>query len=128
MHTRVKDRLDVYFMHVMHFCSVCRIIHLAPPEDRHDADIFPANFTDKMSDSEDDYMSAKYLEAAAELEKSGKEKTYSQRRKEQLERQKQKGYIKPRAQMEQEAREQGLSTALGSDNVGMKMLMKMGFK
>lgn len=81
-----------------------------------------------MSDSEDDYMSAKYLETAAELERSAKEKTYSQRRREQLQRQKEKGHIKPRAQLEQEAREQGLSTALGNDNVGMKMLMKMGFK
>ncbi|KAI8143147.1 hypothetical protein BJV82DRAFT_578872 [Fennellomyces sp. T-0311] len=82
-----------------------------------------------MSDSEDDYMSAKFLEDAADYEKTHKEATYSQRRQQQLREQQKKGYIKPREQLQREAREEGLKRNLGdTDNKGMKMLMKMGFK
>lgn len=83
-----------------------------------------------MSDAEeeDDYMSLKFLEGAEEFEAKRKETSYSERRKKQLREQEKKGYIKPRAQIEQEEREKGLQTAMDKDNKGMKMLMKMGFK
>lgn len=82
-----------------------------------------------MSDEEDDYMSLKFLENAQEFEeKKRKETSYTERRKKQLREQEKKGYIKPRAQLEQEEREKGLQTAVNEENKGMKMLMKMGFK
>ena len=85
-----------------------------------------------MSESEEeDYMSAKFLEEAANYEKKAQKETttYSQRRQRQLQEQKQKGYIKPREQLQREAREEGLKRNIGdTDNKGMKMLMKMGFK
>lgn len=80
-----------------------------------------------MSDEEEDYMSTKFLEGAQEFEKKRKE-TYTERRKKQLREQLEKGYIKPRAQLEQEEREKGLQTKVSEENKGMKMLMKMGFK
>ncbi|KAI7901917.1 uncharacterized protein BX663DRAFT_512896 [Cokeromyces recurvatus] len=83
-----------------------------------------------MSDEEDDYMSAKFLENAEEFELKRKEETYSERRKKQLREQEKKSHIKPRAQLEAEEREKGLKRSLDEDknNKGMKMLTKMGFK
>ncbi|KAG2193719.1 hypothetical protein INT47_013187 [Mucor saturninus] len=80
-----------------------------------------------MSDEEEDYMSTKYLETAQAFESTRKE-TYSERRKKQLREQQEKGYIKPRAQLEKEERERGLKQHMDEKNKGMKMLMKMGFK
>ncbi|KAI9317381.1 hypothetical protein BX666DRAFT_1877308 [Dichotomocladium elegans] len=77
-----------------------------------------------MSDSEEDYMSSKFLVTPEDEQP----KTYSQRRKDQLREQQQKAYIKPRAQLEQEAREKGLQESVAEGNKGMQMLMKMGFK
>lgn len=71
-------------------------------------------------------MSEKFLNAAADAETSSH--TYSQRRKQELRKQQQRGYIKSRRELEEEARELGLQKQIGEDNKGMKMLMKMGFK
>jgi hypothetical protein len=82
-----------------------------------------------MSDSEEeDYMSLKFLEGAEQYEKERKQASYSEKRKQQLREQEKKAYIKPRAVLEKEEREKGLETSVSSDNKGMKMLMKMGFK
>ena len=81
-----------------------------------------------MSDEEDDYMSLKFLEEAQKFESKRQETSYTERRKKQLREQEKKGYIKPRAQLEKEEREKGLQTAVDTENKGMKMLMKMGFK
>ncbi|KAI9494462.1 hypothetical protein BDB00DRAFT_818143 [Zychaea mexicana] len=85
-----------------------------------------------MSETEeDDYMSTKFLEEAADYEsKTRSEGTYSQRRQRTLQVQKQKGHIKPREQLQREAREEGLKRNLEEDknNKGMQLLMKMGFK
>ncbi|KAI7857016.1 hypothetical protein BDC45DRAFT_501505 [Circinella umbellata] len=93
---------------------------------------FKKRYKRPMSESEEeDYMSTKFLEEAASYEKKTQKETitYSQRRQRQLQEQKQKGYIKPREQLQREAREEGLKRNIGdTDNKGMKMLMKMGFK
>ncbi|KAI8880109.1 hypothetical protein K501DRAFT_287070 [Backusella circina FSU 941] len=82
-----------------------------------------------MSDSEEeDYMSLKFLEGAEQFEKERKPATYSEKRKQQIRQQQKKAHIKPRAVLEQEERERGLETSVSSDNKGLKMLMKMGFK
>ncbi|KAI8085083.1 uncharacterized protein BX664DRAFT_300805 [Halteromyces radiatus] len=81
-----------------------------------------------INDEEDDYMSTAILEQAAEMDKKLRTKTYSERRREQLREQQKKAYIKPRKQLEQEAREQGLQKKMTDDNKGMKMMLKMGFK
>ncbi|KAG0166531.1 hypothetical protein DFQ30_007078 [Apophysomyces sp. BC1015] len=81
-----------------------------------------------MSDSEEDYMSSKFLEEAQVYEKNQKAATYTERRRKQLHEQEIKGYNKPRAQLEREAREEGLKRSVEADNKGMKMLQKMGFK
>ncbi|RUP47312.1 hypothetical protein BC936DRAFT_145866 [Jimgerdemannia flammicorona] len=75
---------------------------------------------------EEDYMSEKFLKAAAETSSSST-KSYAERRKQQLRDQQQRAYIKPRTVLEKEARERGLEKEIGEENKGMKMLMKMGF-
>ncbi|RUS20785.1 hypothetical protein BC937DRAFT_94379 [Endogone sp. FLAS-F59071] len=78
-----------------------------------------------QSSDEEDYMSEKFLNAAdAETSSSH---TYSQRRKQELRKQQQRGYIKSRKELEMEARELGLQKQIGEDNKGMKILKKMGF-
>ncbi|KAI9019982.1 hypothetical protein CLU79DRAFT_756604 [Phycomyces nitens] len=77
-----------------------------------------------MSSDEDDYMSTKFLEANT----ANQQLTYTEKRRKQLHNQQLKSYIKPRAQLEQEAREEGLNRAMDSENKGMKLMMKMGFK
>ncbi|CAO3697411.1 unnamed protein product [Rhizopus stolonifer] len=72
-------------------------------------------------------MSLKFLEEAESFEKNRKE-TYSERRKRELREQKEKAYIKPLYLREEEKREKGLQTSMDSNNKGMQMLMKMGFK
>lgn len=62
---------------------------------------------------EDDYLSDKILAEIDQVEAkskkgSGANKTYSQLRKEAAKRAEEKGYIKPRAEREREAREEGL--------------------
>ncbi|KAK9895639.1 hypothetical protein P389DRAFT_67124 [Cystobasidium minutum MCA 4210] len=62
---------------------------------------------------EDDYLSDKILAEIEQVEAkskkgSGANKTYSQLRKEAAKRAEEKGYIKPRAEREREAREEGL--------------------
>ncbi|KAI8066869.1 hypothetical protein BC940DRAFT_301746, partial [Gongronella butleri] len=80
-----------------------------------------------MSSDDDDYMSSAILEQADQYEKK-REKTYSQRRSEYLREQAKKGVVKPRKELEKEARDKGLENKIESSNKGMKMLMKMGFK
>lgn len=82
---------------------------------------------DTMSDSEEDYMSEKYLIQAEQHEKK-QPQTYSERRKQATREHERKAYIAPRAQMEKKAREEGLNQSVSEDNKGMQMLMKMGFK
>jgi hypothetical protein len=81
-------------------------------------------------EEEDGYMSLEILQEAQDFESKRKESSYTERRKRELREQEKKGYIKPRAQLEQEEREKGLNNTLvdNEDNKGMKMLMKMGFK
>ncbi|KAI8379803.1 uncharacterized protein BYT42DRAFT_614067 [Radiomyces spectabilis] len=81
-----------------------------------------------IEDDEEDYMSSRLLEQASEYEKQRKDTTYTERRKQQLREQQKKGYIKPRKQLEDEARQEGLKKTLDPSNKGAKMLMKMGFK
>ncbi|KAF7721986.1 hypothetical protein EC973_003868 [Apophysomyces ossiformis] len=81
-----------------------------------------------MSDSDEDYMSSKFLEEAQVYEKSKQSMTYTERRRKQLQEQAIKGYNKPRKELEREAREEGLRRQMEESNKGMKMLQKMGFK
>lgn len=103
---------------------------------------------------EDDFMSDKFL-ASAQAADDKTKKTYSQMRREQLRKSQEKGHIKPRAEREREAREEGLrrnllnptsgsGTTEGGDaasghgsssgstpapsNKALEMMMKMGFK
>lgn len=109
-------------------------------------------------DEEDDYMSNDLLAEIAQAEtKKGKNgpKSYVQLRKDAQRRKEEKGYIKPRAEREREAREEGLrrnlmtaendnvdsssnggidtsdgsaSAAPPPSNKALSMMMKMGFK
>lgn len=80
--------------------------------------------TDAASD-EDDYMSAAFLAD----EPKAREATYSQRRAAELRRQKEAGTITPLAQRAAEQRDAGLAkTIADEDNVGFRMLQKMGYK
>lgn len=94
-----------------------------------------------MSDEEDDYLSDKFLAAAAST--SSAPKTYSSLRKQsQLRSQlkNEQGRTKSRRQRELESREQGLSQSLferakdeqeagvSSGNKALSIMMKMGFK
>lgn len=83
--------------------------------------------TDGSNEEDDDYMSDKYLAAAAQSV-GPKSLNIGNRRvptdpvvpvvpKE-----------KSRTQIEEELRQQGLSTAISSENKGFQMLLKMGFK
>lgn len=81
-----------------------------------------------MSEEEDDYMSLKFLEEAEQFE-TKRQETYSERRKRQLREHEKNTQIKSRAQLEAEQLEKGLNQSVAqSENKGMKMLMKMGFK
>ncbi|KAJ3047188.1 hypothetical protein HK097_000153 [Rhizophlyctis rosea] len=78
------------------------------------------------SDEEDDYMSEAILAGVpTEMKRSS---TYSERRKQQLQSQQQRGYNKPKDQAEREAREEGLASHIPEDNKGFQMLTKMGYK
>ena len=91
-----------------------------------------------MADDEDDYLSDKFLlESAPSLSKP---KTYAERRKEAQRLaaiKNEQNRKKSRRQLEQEAREEGLSKSLferakdeeaaGQQNKALAMMMKMGF-
>ncbi|KAJ3041056.1 G patch domain-containing protein 11 [Rhizophlyctis rosea] len=79
-----------------------------------------------MSSEEEDYMSEAILAGLSATH--SKPKTYSERRKQELQRQKERGYNKPKAEAEREAREVGLATQISEDNKGFKMLAKMGYR
>ena len=92
-----------------------------------------------MADDEDDYLSDKFLlESAPSLSKP---KTYAERRKEAQRLaaiKNEQNRKKSRRQLEQEAREEGLSKSLferakdeeaaGQQNKALAMMMKMGYK
>lgn len=93
-----------------------------------------------MSDDEDDYLSDKFLLAAAQPSTSTAPKTYSQLRqeRERLARLKnEQNRKKSRKQLEEESREAGLSKSLferaqeegdsGTGNKALAMMKKMGF-
>ncbi|RKO93392.1 hypothetical protein BDK51DRAFT_11804, partial [Blyttiomyces helicus] len=77
---------------------------------------------------EEDYLSDAFLLKATEPPVAPQPRTYSQRRKHILDTQKERSYVKPLKEKEREVREQGLKTHLPEDNIGFKMLQKMGFK
>ncbi|KAI0301781.1 hypothetical protein B0F90DRAFT_1816688 [Multifurca ochricompacta] len=93
-----------------------------------------------MADGDDDYLSDKFLLTSVEPRKP---KTYSEKRKEALQKshlKNQQNRIKGRRQLELESREEGLSKSLFerveddkasgrvSEHKGLSMMMKMGFK
>ena len=93
-----------------------------------------------MSDDEDDYLSDKFIVEAAS---TSAPKTYAERRKEAqriAERRNAENRKKSRRQLEEEAREEGLSKSLiqraqeeeaegqGQKNKALAMMLKMGFK
>ncbi|RHZ67766.1 hypothetical protein Glove_299g26 [Diversispora epigaea] len=81
-----------------------------------------------MSDSED-YMSPKYLTETSSS--SEKIQTYSERRRKKLEKSNLEGYIKPRHEIEEERRNQGLSKRIDNEDnesPGLKLLIKMGYE
>lgn len=74
-----------------------------------------AGTTEGDAEPEDDYLSDKFLaeiEAKEQKSKQSGAKTYAQLRKEAQKRKEEKGYIKPRAEREREAREEGLKRNL----------------
>lgn len=81
-----------------------------------------------MSDSED-YMSSKYL---TEINSSSEKiQSYSELRRKKLEEAKLKRHIKPRHEIEEERRKQGLSKRIDTgdaESPGLKLLMKMGYE
>src|SRR6266511_877144 len=83
-----------------------------------------------MSDPEiEDYMSPKFLvEQSTSTEKETK--TYSERRREKL--LSNRGYIKPRRELEKESREKGLAKRIdeedNTESPGLKILKKWGYK
>ncbi|KAF0552001.1 G patch domain-containing protein 11 [Gigaspora margarita] len=82
-----------------------------------------------LADSDDDYMSSKYL---TELPSSltTKPKTYSEIRRQKLS--SKSGYIKPLREREKESREQGLSKRIdeedNAESPGLRLLKKMGYE
>ena len=84
---------------------------------------------EKMSsqdeDEEEDYMSETILKTMTDTQES---LTYSQKRQRQLHENKIKSTSKSLQVVAQETLEQGLATEIPSDNIGFKLLSKMGFK
>ncbi|KAJ3010603.1 hypothetical protein HKX48_007313 [Thoreauomyces humboldtii] len=76
-------------------------------------------------EEEDDYMSDALLMAVQESPAT----TYKEKRKEELRKQQaRQTNMKPLRVREQESRDLGLATELSEDNIGFRMLEKMGFK
>ncbi|KAI8820116.1 uncharacterized protein EV422DRAFT_79357 [Fimicolochytrium jonesii] len=94
----------------------------------------PANSAQQESDDNDDYMSDALLLGTATAPPTtgrGREPdaiTYSERRKEALRRQQEKGIVKSVKEQERETREQGLASELTQENKGFQMLAKMGYR
>lgn len=83
-----------------------------------------SEFTESQDDGEEeDYMSTTFLPTA-----SSKPTTYTQQRLKKLKESEEKGRIISPKITEVERREEGLATAIGSENKGFRMLQKMGFK
>ncbi|KRT79843.1 hypothetical protein AMK59_8335 [Oryctes borbonicus] len=85
-----------------------------------------------MSDSDEDYMSDKLL-AGCDTGVTNPGLLFNRSQKRTHEQYKQKldeKVKKPKTyhEQEKEAREKGLSTAISSDNIGFKLLQKMGYK
>ncbi|GJQ67138.1 hypothetical protein Trydic_g21993 [Trypoxylus dichotomus] len=85
-----------------------------------------------MSDSDDDYMSDKLLAGCTSTDvRPGLLFNRTQKRTHEMYKEKlTEKAKKPKTyhDQEKEAREKGLSTAISSDNIGFKLLQKMGFK
>ncbi|CAG8538640.1 3530_t:CDS:2 [Diversispora eburnea] len=86
---------------------------------------------DGAADTEDteDYMSSKFLTESSSS--SQKIQTYSERRRKKLEKSNIEGYIKPRHEIEEEKRIQGLSKRIDNEDnesPGLKLLIKMGYE
>ncbi|KAI9028640.1 hypothetical protein DFJ74DRAFT_496585 [Hyaloraphidium curvatum] len=78
------------------------------------------------SDSEEeDYMSAAFLETEAAAKAP---ETYAERRRKRILEQEAKGRIAPLREREKEARDSGLAAPIPKDNVGFRLLEKMGYK
>ncbi|XP_076817375.1 G patch domain-containing protein 11-like [Clavelina lepadiformis] len=82
-----------------------------------------------MVDEEDDYMSDKFLQVATNETLND---SISVVRKRKMEKNKSesdlKSKTKPKHVLEREQREKGLSTGLSHDNLGFKLMAKMGYK
>ncbi|CAG8634173.1 2044_t:CDS:2 [Dentiscutata erythropus] len=81
------------------------------------------------ADSDDDYMSSKYLtELSSSL--TTRPKTYSELRRQKLS--SKSGYTKPLREREKESREQGLSKRIdeedNAESPGLRLLKKMGYE
>merc|ERR1712018_1108375 len=82
-----------------------------------------------MADDEDDYMSDKFLQEATKSQPNPSDHFISRRRRIlQNKAKKDSLKMKPKKVIEKETREKGLSTALSSDNVGFRLMAKMGYK
>jgi len=90
-----------------------------------------------MSDDEDDYMSADFLEKCLPkdvkpgLQSRGQKREhdlYVEQEKRRAEALKEKHVKRKRHEVEEEAREEGLSKKLDSSNKGFALLAKMGYK
>lgn len=84
------------------------------------------------SDSDDeDFMSDKYLAVSTGSTTQRPPMTYSEkRRRAQLEQERlnEERRTKPRRELEREAREQALTTAINASNVGFQLLKRMGYR
>ncbi|KAI8930369.1 hypothetical protein BC831DRAFT_421734 [Entophlyctis helioformis] len=79
-------------------------------------------------DDDLDFMSDAFLKELETLPAKARPTTYSERRKQQLQRQQAKGHTKSKAETEHEQRTQGLQTAISQESVGFRLMAKMGYK
>ncbi|KAH6568201.1 hypothetical protein BASA82_001207 [Batrachochytrium salamandrivorans] len=99
-----------------------------------DKNASPGNAKDS-EESEEDYMSAEFLNSMEEASKktthassSASSITYSERRKRTLAEQQTKAYNMPVREQSRSLLEKGLQTHIPESNVGFKMLAKMGYQ
>lgn len=80
-----------------------------------------------MADEEDDYMSAAFIEAAAQQITDDKTKT-TKRKHSTIRKEKPPDKVKSFKVLEEENRKKGLESALNEENKGFRMLKMMGYK
>ncbi|RKP14122.1 hypothetical protein BJ684DRAFT_15541 [Piptocephalis cylindrospora] len=79
---------------------------------------------------EEDYlnMDLTALEQATRTANSKETRTYSERRRQKVEAQRQRGYIKPLREREAEKRREGLAKPVDKSNRGLSLLKRMGYR